>query len=134
MPCGLRFPASAGAWYPEAMESFRILRLWAAAAWADGKLHPAEAAALRRLIDASDDLGGEERAAAFRLLDAAPDVDLAEVTRLPPVAREGVYRAALHIVQLDGKVTDDERLFLARLKARLDLDAATIARIETEQR
>jgi hypothetical protein len=49
-------------------------------------------------------------------------------------AREGVYRAALGIVKLDGQVTDDERAFLVRLRAATDLDAATLARIEGEPR
>lgn len=117
------------------MDSLRILRLWAAAAWADGELHPAEAAALERLIEASDDLAPDERLEAQRLLGAPPaDVDPDEVRRLRPAAREGVYRAALGIVRLDGKLTDGESAFLGRLRAALDLDPATIARIESERR
>lgn len=112
----------------------QILRLWAAAAWADGKLHPAEAGALERLIEASEELTGEERREAARLLDAAPSVDVSEVKGLRPEAREGVYRAAIGIVRLDGKVTAEERAFLSRLRGVLDLDEATIARIEAESR
>ena len=115
------------------MDSLRIVRLWAAAAWADGKMHPAEAAALKRLIDASDDLDGERRANALALLESA-DVNPTEVRLLPRDSREGVYRAALVIVKLDGQVTDDERAFLARLRAAIDLDAATLQRIEAEAR
>jgi len=74
-------------------------------------------------------MGREE---ARKLLTAAPDVDVAEVRELPPEAREGVYRAALGIVKLDRVVTDDERAFLARLRAALDLDESIIARIEKE--
>ena len=51
-----------------------------------------------------------------------------------PEAREGVYRAALGIVRLDGKVTAEERAFLLRLRGVLDLDEATIGRIEAENR
>jgi uncharacterized membrane protein YebE (DUF533 family) len=116
------------------MESMRIVQLWAAAAWADGELHPSEGAALGRLIDACDDLTKEERQEAARLLHAPPHIDLAEAKRLPAVAREGVYRAALGIVRLDRKVTDSERAFLDRLRAALDLDAAIIARIDAEPR
>jgi len=112
------------------MNSMRILRLWAACAWADKELHPAEAAALERFVGASDDLTGEDMAEAKRLLAVAPDVDVAEVRELPPEAREGVYRAALGIVRLDRKVTADEEAFLARLKAELNLDPAAIERIE----
>ncbi len=110
----------------------RILRLWAACAWSDGELHEAEAAALQRFIGASDELTGDQRAEAQALLAGAPDVDVAEVRELSAEARQGVYRAARGIVRLDRKVTDEETEFLDRLRAALDLDEATIARIESE--
>jgi uncharacterized membrane protein YebE (DUF533 family) len=116
------------------LDNLRILRLWAAAAWADGILHPSEAAALQRWIDASDDFTPDVRKQAAALLAAKPDVDPAEVRQLAPAAREGVYRAALGIVGLDGQVVDSERSFLARLKEVLDLPAATIEKIEREKR
>jgi tellurite resistance protein len=106
--------------------------MWAAAAWADGKMHPKEADALRRLIEASD-LDAESRKQALGLLESA-NVAPEEIRGLSRDAREGVYRAALGIVKLDGKVTDDEREFLARLRAATDLDAATLQRIEAEPR
>jgi tellurite resistance protein TerB len=112
------------------MESLQIIRLWAAAAWADGKLHPAEAAALGRYIDASDDLQGDDRVAAFKLLHAKPIVAVEEVQALSRPAREGVYRAVLGIVRLDGQVTPDEVDWVARLRARLNLDADVIAGID----
>jgi hypothetical protein len=56
------------------------------------------------------------------------------VRRLAPEAREGAYRAALRIIRLDGRVTDTERDFVARLRATLDLDEATLQRIELEDR
>jgi len=116
------------------VETLRIIRLWAAAAWSDGVLHPAEAAALERLIEASDDLSGAERLEAQAFLGEAPAVDPAEVADLSPAAREGVYRAALGIVALDGKVTYGERSFLARLRASLELDEATLDKLEQEAR
>jgi tellurite resistance protein len=115
------------------MDSLLIVRLWAAAAWADGKMHPAEAAALRRLIEASEDLDGPRRAEALALLDRA-DVHPEEIKQLPLEAREGVYRAALAIVRLDGVVTDDERAFIARLRAATCLDESTLSDIEAEPR
>jgi tellurite resistance protein len=114
------------------MESLSIVRLWAAAAWADGTLDPREAAALKRYIEASPELHGEERREALALLDGKPDVDVAEARALSPTAREGVYRAALGIVRLDRKVTPDEEAWLGRLRAVLDLDPATLRRIEAE--
>jgi len=108
-----------------------IIRLWAASAWADGKLHDAEAAALRRLINAYDDLSAENLAEAESLLEKDPDVDVAEqVAKLSPEAREGIYRAAHTIVRLDREVTEEEEEFLERLRGELKLDDAVIARIE----
>ncbi len=112
------------------MDSLRTLRLWAAAAWADGVMHPTEAAALKRLIDASDDLTADERQEAFGYLERAPAVDVAEVKALRPEAREGVYRAALDIVRLDRVVAPEEEAFLKRLRLVLDLDEKILARIE----
>ena len=113
------------------MDSLRILRLWAACAWADHNMHPAEAAAIERFIAASD-LSGDDSQQARALLSTPPDVDVGEVRALTPEARQGVYRAALGIVKLDRVATDDEREFLARLRASLDLDETIIERIETE--
>lgn len=113
------------------MESLQILRLWAACAWSDRELHPAEAEALRRFIAASHFDEGQ-RAEAEALLEAPPGVDAAAVAELSSDAREGVYRAALRIVELDRVVKDGERAFLARLRASLALDDETLAKIESE--
>jgi uncharacterized membrane protein YebE (DUF533 family) len=114
------------------MDSLPIIRIWAAAAWADGKLHAAEAASLRRLIDSSDDLDADARKLALGMLDGPPELDVAEIRALPRSAREGAYRAALAIVRLDRKVTDDERAFLERLRPALDLDEETLRRIDKQ--
>lgn len=114
------------------MESYRIARLWAAAAWADGTLHRRERQALERFVAASRDLDHETKSAALALLDAPPSVDPSELASLPRDAREGVYRAVLAIVRLDGRVTGDEEAWLARLREHLGLDAETRARIERE--
>lgn len=114
------------------MESFQIIRLWAAAAWADEALHPTEEAALKRLIDASDDLSATQRERAMGFLRSAPDVEVGEVANLSAEAREGVYRAAQGIVMLDRELVDSEKEFLDRLRGALDLDAETIARLDAE--
>ena len=109
------------------MDSMLLVRMFAAAAWADGKMHPEEAALLRRLIDASE---GLDKTAALKLLETA-DADINEVTKLSPEAREDVYRAAMDIVEVDGEVTDAERAFIARLREIIELDEKTLRRIET---
>ena len=117
------------------MEMLTILRMWAGAAWADGELHPAEEAALRRLIDASEEeLGKDGKATALALLSAPPVVKPEEVGKLASASREGVYRAALGIVRLDGKVTGDEEAWVVRLRERLNLDPAVLAKIDAEFR
>jgi len=113
------------------MDSLRILRLWAACAWADKKMHPAEAEAIERFIAASD-FTDAELVEARAMLCAPTGVQVDEVRELSPEAREGVYRAARGIVKLDRVVTDDELAFLARLRDALDLDESIIARIEAE--
>ena len=114
------------------MDSLRIVRIWAAAAWADGAMHPSEAAALKRLVEASEELKPTERQAALSYIESAPAVDLSEVQSLPSEAREGVYRAARGIVLLDRELAESEAEFLRRLRASLDLDEATIAALEAE--
>lgn len=116
------------------MGSLPIVRIWAAAAWADGTLHATEAAALQRLIDASDDLDDDARREAYALLLEPPAEDLSHVGELPPESREGVYRAALRIVRLDRHVADEETAFLARLRGQLALAEAVIQRLEAELR
>lgn len=114
-------------------ENLAIARLWAAAAWADGELHPSEAAAFYRFLEAAGlDEGGKAQAEAF--LAQKPAVSFDEVEKLSPPAKEGLYRAIIGLVLIDGKVTDDELQFVTRLRDQLGLDAATIARIESEKR
>jgi len=120
-----------GPWYQGSMDSLKILRLWAACAWADQKMHPGEAEAIERFIAVSD-FTDAELVEARRFLAAPPAVNMDEVRELSPEAREGVYRAARGIVKLDRVVTDDEVAFLARLRDALDLDERIIARIEAE--
>tara|TARA_R110002096_G_scaffold433887_5_gene653931 strand:+ start:48162 stop:48506 length:345 start_codon:yes stop_codon:yes gene_type:complete len=114
------------------MDSLKIVRLWAAAAWADGSMHPSEAAALRRLIEASETLSVNDRELALTYLETAPDVDVSEVQSLPAEAREGVYRAARGIVMLDRELADSEAEFLVQLRASLQLSEATIAKVDAE--
>lgn len=114
-------------------ESFAIARLWAAAAWADGELHPAEAAAYFRFLEAAG-LDDAQKLQAEGFLEKKPAVSFDEVEKLSTPAKEGLYRAIIGLVLIDGKVTDDELQFVTRLRDQLGLDAATILRIESEKR
>lgn len=116
------------------METYALARFWAAAAWADDELHPAERAVLQRYIEAATDLTPSQRAAAETFLTARPGVSFDEVEALSRTAKEGLYQAVIRMVMVDGKVTDDELRFVTRLRDQLELDAATIARLEDEVR
>ena len=113
-------------------ESLEVAKIWAACAWADGEMHPKEAEALQRLVDASDDLSGEDRTVALGYITAAPDADLGAIASLSEAARQGVYRAARGIVKLDRVIDPKEEELLARLRAQLKLDEATLRAIEAE--
>jgi uncharacterized membrane protein YebE (DUF533 family) len=113
-----------------ASDELKILHAWAAAAWADGKLHREERQALSRFIEAAGGLTEQERAAAAALLESPQQLEAAELKTLSKDAREGVYRAARSIVGLDRTVSAQELDWLARLRSELDLDEATLARIE----
>lgn len=117
----------------EVNESFAIARLWAAAAWADGELHPSEAAAYYRFLEAAG-LDDAQKQQAEGFLAKKPAVSFDEVEQLSTPAKEGLYRAIIGLVLIDGKVTDDELQFVTRLRDQLALDPATIARIESEKR
>jgi uncharacterized membrane protein YebE (DUF533 family) len=113
-----------------ATNELKILHAWAAAAWADGKLHPEEKRALHRFIGASSGLTPEERADAEALLESPQQLDAAELKTLGKDEREGIYRAARAIVGLDRTVSVQELEWLARLRGELELDQATLAVIE----
>lgn len=115
------------------MQNLTIFRLWVAAAWADGEVHPAEEKALRRFLDRATELDPADRAAATAMITTKPEIVLAdEVAKLSDGVKADVYRAIVAIVRLDGKVTDEERVFIVRLREQLALPLAVIARIEQE--
>jgi uncharacterized membrane protein YebE (DUF533 family) len=97
-----------------------VIRIWAATAWADGKLADAEAHALRRLIDGAE-LDDGDRDAALGFLDAPVSLDDASLGSMSVDARRGVYRAACRMAVLDREVAASERDMLADLRTRLGL-------------
>lgn len=117
--------------YKRGMDNLLTIRLWAAAAWADDVLHESEAAALRRLIEATE-LNKIEEAEAAAFFDAPPELDINDSSLLSPEAREGVYRAALGIVMLDRELAEGEKEFLERLAKALALPDEIIERLGQE--
>jgi uncharacterized membrane protein YebE (DUF533 family) len=106
-----------------------VIRTWAALAWADGVMQPAEAAALRRLIDAAD-LADDERAAAHGFLTTQVDLDPSALGDLGEEARRGIYRAACRLAAVDRVVADVERSFLGRLRDALGIAPELAREIE----
>ncbi len=107
-----------------------VIRMWAAVAWADGKLAPVESDALRRLIHAAA-LTVDERALAYGFLDQ-PVQEPTLATDIPDVAKAGIYRAACRMAKLDGIVEPRERMLLATLSTALKISPAVTRQIEAE--
>ena len=106
-----------------------VIRIWAATAWADGKLADAEAQALRRLIDGAE-LTEAERDAARGFLETKVELDEAGLAALSLDARRGVYRAACRMAVLDREVAQAERDMLIRLRDGLGLPGDEAKEIE----
>lgn len=106
-----------------------VIRIWAAMAWADGKLAIAEAEALRRLIDGAE-LDDAEREAARGFLHAPVELDDAALAAMSLDSRRGIYRAACRVAALDREVAASERDLLTRLRERMALPGDEAKEIE----
>jgi uncharacterized membrane protein YebE (DUF533 family) len=106
-----------------------VIRVWAAAAWADGRLVEAEAEAMRRLVAVAP-VGDAARATALGYLGARVELDTAELGGLTLDQRRGIYRAAVRLARVDRVVAPEETAFLGRLREGLGLDEAAAAAIE----
>ncbi|HVV85954.1 MAG TPA: DUF533 domain-containing protein [Kofleriaceae bacterium] len=106
-----------------------VIRIWAATAWADGKLAEQEAHALRRLIDGAE-LDDAEREIARGFLDAKVELDEKGLATLSSEAKRGVYRAACRMAALDREVHVEERAMLDRLRDGLGLPGDEAVEIE----
>jgi uncharacterized membrane protein YebE (DUF533 family) len=106
-----------------------VIRVWAATAWADGRLQPEEALAMDRLIAAAP-LSDADRATARGFLDAPVELEADALRDLAPARRDGIYAAAVRLVHLDRSLAPSEAAFLIRLRRALGLDATIAAAIE----
>lgn len=108
-----------------------VIRVWAAIAWADGALAPAEAEGLRRLVQNAD-LTDAERVAARQFLDEPVAMPETYLTSLSPLARRGVYRAACRVAVVDHVFTQNERRMLDLLRDLLGIPEDGAKEIEAE--
>lgn len=108
-----------------------VIRMWAAVAWADGVMSPAEAESLGRLIRTAD-LTDAERAAAGPYLTERTGLPETYLTELSPEARSGVYRAACKMAVVDHVFTVTERQLLERMRNLLGLTEEAALAIEAD--
>ena len=107
-----------------------VIRVWAAAAWADGVIDDAEAAAMKRLVAVAD-LSEQERATAHTWLETKVELETDSIAGLSDSAREGIYRAAVRLAAVDRDVATEELTFLSRLRDGLTLSEGTAKQIES---
>lgn len=112
-------------------DALAVIRIWAALAWADGRIATAEAAVLRKLIDDAP-LSPEDRKTALTWLEEHVDLD----PYAPVMQSEEdcviVYRAAVKLALVDWEVAQEELQFLRRLRRLLNLDENIARSIESD--
>lgn len=106
-----------------------VLRVWAAAAWADGKMAEAETEAMKRLIAVAP-LADEDKVTAIGYLTRKVELDTDELSGLTAEQKQGIYRAAVRLARIDREVAPEETAFLGRLQQGLGLDDDTARAIE----
>lgn len=118
-------PASPAGELPEGV--LRVVRLMISAAGADGHLGPEERS---RILDEARKVGAE----AVVAREIASPRPLPEIVAgvSDPKLKQDLYTLAFAIVRADETVTGGERIYLAQLAHRLEIDAAAVERIERE--
>lgn len=106
-----------------------VIRIWAAMAWADGKVVAAEALAMERLIQAAE-LSDADRVTARNFVKERVELDTSNLGALTDEARRGIYKAACRMAAVDRNLDDPERALLVKLKDGLGIGEAA-GEIET---
>jgi uncharacterized membrane protein YebE (DUF533 family) len=106
-----------------------LIRVWAAVAWADGKVADVERAALVRLIDGAE-MTAADRDLANGFLAAPIDLGTLDLDGLSADARRGIYKAACRMAAVDREVAASERSMLVRLREALAIDLDDAREIE----
>jgi uncharacterized membrane protein YebE (DUF533 family) len=97
-----------------------VIRIWAAMAWADGKVVAAEALAMERLIQAAE-LGEDDRATARGFLKEKVELDTSNLGSLTDEARRGIYKAACRMAAVDRTLDPPEQALLTKLRDGLNI-------------
>jgi hypothetical protein len=103
-------------------EYLTLIRVWAALAWADGRIAKEEALAITRFIDGSAELSDDEKRSARSFLYKKVELDTTNIIHLNAKARRGIFNAAVRLSKLDKQVAAAEVTFLKHLRQALALD------------
>lgn len=105
-----------------------VIKIWAAMAWADGTIAPAESDTLLRLIDAAG-LSPEDSERAASWLQTPVELDASSVAGLAENTRRGIYRVAAKLAAIDNHIDEGELALLERLRGLLGISADEASRI-----
>lgn len=112
-------------------QTLSVIRLWAAIAWADGKIAERERESLRRLISlAKLDPEESKLAEALMVEGAQLPAEIASPELLADDTKTGIYRAACRIAMVDDELADSERALLDQLRDKLQLASDVARQIE----
>lgn len=109
-------------------EILLAVKVWAAAAWADGVIVDEEAKGMEAVISVSK-LSDEEKERARGWLKNKVELEDINVSQIPPDNRANIYAAALGVVSIDEDVAASEEKFLERLQIALQIDDDTAAQL-----
>ena len=99
------------------------IKVWAAAAWADGVIVESEAMTMRAIIAVAK-ISEEQRQVALGWLDTKVSLEDVELPNIPQAERAHIYSVACGMVAFDQDVAGAERAFVDRLGKALALSDA----------
>jgi uncharacterized membrane protein YebE (DUF533 family) len=106
------------------------VKVWAAAAWADGVLVESEKMTMNAIIQAGK-LTDEQRATARGFLDKKVTLDDVDLAAIPAGEKLHIYVVACGMVAFDKDVASAEKGFLDRLGKALGISDADAAKART---
>lgn len=96
-------------------QRLQLMQFVCSFAWADLKVHDAERAFVRRMVERLD-LGPEEREQVRGWLRSPPPAESIDPTSVPPAHRKLFLEAVEGIVAADGEIAPEERESLELLR------------------
>ncbi len=114
-----------------APEFLRVIRVWAALAWADGVIASAESVAIKRVIELAD-FGEDDTKEALGYLDTKVELETEGFSELSEASREGIFKAAVRLANVNLDLATEEITLLERLRTALDIDSTRATALEAE--